>query len=177
MTSSKQNKAFIGIGSNVGNRIENIRKAVNLLSQNQNVELIAVSSVYESLPYGNSNQENFYNAVIKIQTSLSHYKLFELLKQLELQIGRLHREHWGPREIDLDILLFNNLILSDDVLTLPHKGMHLRDFVLLPLAEIDRKVIHPVYKLTADQLLNKIKNRTIISKIDENILKEEKEIG
>ncbi|AFH50079.1 7,8-Dihydro-6-hydroxymethylpterin-pyrophosphokinase [Ignavibacterium album JCM 16511] len=175
--SHEQHTAFIGIGSNLGNRIENIRKAVNLINETEGIQLLAVSSVYESLPFGNHNQQNFYNAVIKIQTNLTPFKLFELLKKFELMLGRIHRAHWGPREIDLDILLFNNLILSDDVLTLPHKEMHLRDFVLLPLAEIDRKVIHPVYKLTADQLLNKIKDRTIISKIDEKILKEEKEIG
>ncbi|MEP0861121.1 MAG: 2-amino-4-hydroxy-6-hydroxymethyldihydropteridine diphosphokinase [Ignavibacterium sp.] len=175
--SLEQHTAFIGIGSNIGKRIDNIRKAVHLINDTEGIELIAVSSVYESLPFGNHNQQNFYNAVIKIQTVLTPYKLFELLKKFEQMLGRIHRAHWGPREIDLDILLFDDLILSDDVLTLPHKGMHLRDFVLLPLAEIDDKIIHPVYKMTVKQLLNQIKDRTIISKIDEKILKEEKEIG
>lgn len=169
--------AFIGIGSNVGNRIENIRKAVSSISENREVELIAVSSVYESLPFGNHNQQNFYNAVIKVQTSLNHYELFDFLKKLELKVGRISRGHWGPREIDLDILLFDDLILSGDVLILPHKGMHLRDFVLLPLAEIDKSVVHPVLKISVNELLNQVKDRTIISKIDEKILIQEKEIG
>lgn len=169
--------AFIGIGSNVGNRIENIRKAVSSISENKEVELISVSSVYESLPFGNHNQQNFYNAVIKIQTSLPYFKLFDILKKIELKLGRISREHWGPREIDLDILLFDDLILSDDVLTLPHKGMHLRDFVLLPLAEIDKSAVHPVLKISVSELLNQIQERTIISKIDEKILIQEKEIG
>ncbi len=169
--------AYIGIGSNVGNRIENIRKAVSSISENKEVELISVSSVYESLPFGNNNQENFFNAVIKLKTSLTHYKLFDFLKKLELKLGRISREHWGPREIDLDILLFDDLILSDDVLTLPHKGMHLRDFVLLPLAEIDKSVVHPVLKISVNELLNQVQDRTIISKIDEKILIQEKEIG
>lgn len=175
--SSLKHIAFIGIGSNVGNRIENIRKALTFISENREVKLVAVSSVYESLPFGNHNQQNFYNAVIKVHTSLNHYKLFDFLKKLELKLGRISREHWGPREIDLDILLFDDLILSDDVLTLPHKGMHLRDFVLLPLAEIDKSVVHPVLKISVNDLLNQIKDRTIISKIDEKILIQEKEIG
>ncbi|MFN3695220.1 MAG: 2-amino-4-hydroxy-6-hydroxymethyldihydropteridine diphosphokinase [Ignavibacterium sp.] len=169
--------AFIGIGSNVGNRIENIRKAVSSISENKEVELISASSVYESLPFGNHNQKNFFNAVIKLKTSLTHYELFDFLKKLELKLGRISREHWGPREIDLDILLFDDLILSDDVLTLPHKGMHVRDFVLLPLAEIDKSVVHPVLKISVNELLNQVKDRTIISKIDEKILLREEEIG
>lgn len=169
--------AFIGIGSNVGNRIENIRKAVSSISENKEVELISASSVYESLPFGNHNQKNFFNAVIKLKTSLTHYELFDFLKKIELKLGRISREHWGPREIDLDILLFDDLILSDDVLTLPHKGMHLRDFVLLPLAEIDKSVVHPVLKISVNELLNQVQDRTIISKIDEKILIREEEIG
>lgn len=174
--SSQKHISFIGIGSNVGNRIENIRKAVNLITENKEIEIVAGSSVYESIPFGNRKQNNFYNAVIKIHTSLTQYELFELLKKFEQKLGRLRMEHWGPREIDLDILLFDDLILSDDVLTLPHKGMHLRDFVLLPLAEIDKTIVHPILKISITQLLNQIKDRTIISKIDEKILKQEKEI-
>lgn len=176
MMTSNPHTAFVGIGSNVGDRINYIREAVNLISSDPKVEVISVSSIYETLPFGNKNQQNFYNAVIKLHTSLSHQELHQLLKITELKLGRLYREHWGPREIDLDILLFDDLILSDDNLTLPHTGMHLRDFVLLPLSEIDKSVIHPVIKLSVSELLNQIKERTVISKIDEKILVEEKDI-
>ncbi|GMU94686.1 MULTISPECIES: 2-amino-4-hydroxy-6-hydroxymethyldihydropteridine diphosphokinase [Ignavibacterium] len=169
--SSGNHTAFIALGSNVGDRFENIRNAVALLAGNKSIELTAVSSVYETLPFGNHNQQNFYNAVVKIQTSSTVYYLFELLKKIELKLGRLNRSHWGPREIDLDILLFDNLILSDDVLTLPHKGMHLRDFVLLPLIEIDNSVVHPVLRIPLNELLNLVKERTIISKLEEKIIK------
>ncbi|MCA2005008.1 MAG: 2-amino-4-hydroxy-6-hydroxymethyldihydropteridine diphosphokinase [Ignavibacterium sp.] len=168
--SSGNHIAYIALGSNVGNRIENIRNAVALMAGNKTITLLAVSSVYETLPFGNQNQQNFFNAVIKIQTSSTAFLLFDLLKKIELKLGRLNRGHWGPREIDLDILLFDDLILNDDALTLPHKGMHLRDFVLLPLVEIDNSVVHPVLRTPLSHLLNLVKERTIISKLEEKII-------
>lgn len=169
--------AYIALGSNFGNRLNNLRNALGQLLENESVDLISASSIYESLPFGNHKQQNFYNAAIKIRTSLSHTELFYLLKKIELKTGRKLREHWGPREIDLDIIFFDDLILSDDVLTLPHKGIHLRDFVLMPLVEIDRNLIHPLLKISVSELLNRVKDRTIISKLDETLFKEEKEIG
>ncbi|MEJ5263423.1 MAG: 2-amino-4-hydroxy-6-hydroxymethyldihydropteridine diphosphokinase [Ignavibacterium sp.] len=175
--SDQNHIAYIALGSNVGDRLSNLRNALSHLLDNKTVELISTSSVYESLPFGNHNQQNFYNAAIKIRTSLAHNELFYLIKKIELKTGRQLRERWGPREIDLDILFFDDLILSDDVLTLPHKGIHLRDFVLMPLVEIDRNLIHPLLKISVSELLNRVKDRTIISKLDETLLKEEKEIG
>jgi 2-amino-4-hydroxy-6-hydroxymethyldihydropteridine diphosphokinase len=175
--SDKNHIAYIALGSNIGDRINNLRNAISYLLESNVVDLILSSSVYESLPYGNHNQQNFYNAVIKIRTSLLPLELFYLLKKTELKVGRQLRERWGPREIDLDILFYDDLILSDDVLTLPHKGIHLRDFVLLPLVELDKNFIHPSLRISLIELLNRVKDRTIISKIDETLLKQEKEIG
>jgi 2-amino-4-hydroxy-6-hydroxymethyldihydropteridine diphosphokinase len=175
--SDKKHIAFIALGSNVGDRINNLRNAITYLLESNVVDLILSSSVYESLPYGNHNQQNFYNAVIKIRTSLLPLELFYLLKKTELKVGRQLRERWGPREIDLDILFYDDLILSDDVLTLPHKGIHLRDFVLLPLVELDKNFIHPLLRISLIELLNRVKDRTIVSKIDETLLNQEKEIG
>lgn len=175
--SDKNHIAYIALGSNVGDRINNLRNAVGYLQESNSISLISSSSVYESLPYGKHNQQNFYNAVIKIRTSLLPLELFYLLKKTELKVGRQLRERWGPREIDLDILFYDDLILADDVLTLPHKGIHLRDFVLLPLVELDKNFIHPSLRISLIELLNRVKDRTIISKIDETLLKQEKEIG
>lgn len=175
--SDKNHIAYIALGSNVGDKINNLRNSVSYLLESNAVDLILCSSVYESLPYGNHNQQNFFNAVIKIKTSLLPLELFYLLKKTELKVGRQLRERWGPREIDLDILFYDDLILSDDILTLPHKGIHLRDFVLLPLVELDKNFVHPVFRISLSELLNRIKDRTIISKIDETLLKQEKEIG
>lgn len=175
--SDKNHIAYISLGSNVGDRINNLRSAVGYLLENNAIDLIQSSSVYESLPYGNYNQQNFYNAAIKIKTSLLPLELFYLLKKTELKVGRQLRERWGPREIDLDILFYDDLILSDDILTLPHKGIHLRDFVLLPLVELDKNFVHPLLKISLIELLNRVKDRTIISKLDDTLLKQEKEIG
>lgn len=175
--SYKNHIAYIALGSNVGDRINNLRSAVDYLLESNAIDVILSSSVYESLPYGNHNQQNFYNAAIKIKTSLLPLELFYLLKKTELKVGRQIRERWGPREIDLDILFYDDLILSDDILTLPHKGIHLRDFVLLPLIELDKNLVHPFLRTSLTELLNRVKDRTIISKLDETLLKQEKEIG
>lgn len=175
--SYKNHIAYIALGSNVGDRINNLRSAVDYLLESNAIDVILSSSVYESLPYGNHNQQNFYNAAIKIKTSLLPLELFYLLKKTELKVGRQIRERWGPREIDLDILFYDDLILSDDILTLPHKGIHLRDFVLLPLIELDKNLVHPLLRTSLTELLNRVKDRTIISKLDETLLKQEKEIG
>jgi 2-amino-4-hydroxy-6-hydroxymethyldihydropteridine diphosphokinase len=175
--SAKTHIVYIALGSNVGDRISNLRTAVSYLIENDKIDLLSVSSVYESVPFGNINQNNFYNAVIKIRTSLLPRELFSFLKLTELKVGRQLREHWGPREIDLDILFYDDLILSDDILTLPHKGIHLRDFVLMPLAELDKNLIHPSLRISVDELLNRVKDRTIISKTDKELIKQENEIG
>jgi 2-amino-4-hydroxy-6-hydroxymethyldihydropteridine diphosphokinase len=175
--SAKTHIVYIALGSNVGDRISNLRTAVSYLIESDKIDLLSVSSVYESVPFGNINQNNFYNAVIKIRTSLLPRELFSFLKLTELKVGRQLREHWGPREIDLDILFYDDLILSDDILTLPHKGIHLRDFVLVPLAELDKNLIHPLLRISVDELLNRVKDRTIISKTDKELIEQENEIG
>lgn len=102
-----------------------------------------VSSIYESSPYGDLKQEDFFNAVFKIKTYYKPLELFEFLKKVEEQVGRKKTIKWGPREIDLDILFYNNLILEDEQLTIPHKDILNRDFVLIPLCEIAPELEHP----------------------------------
>ena len=133
-------------------------------------EVVAVSSVYETKPFGYKNQDNFLNAVIKINTKNTLLGLFEFLKRTESKLGRQTEIEWGPREIDLDILFFNDLIYSDENITIPHKGIMDRDFVLIPLSEIEPELIHPVVakKISEIELPNTGSN--IISKFDINIL-------
>ena len=102
-----------------------------------------VSSIYESSPYGDLKQEDFFNAVFKIKTYYRPLELFGFLKKVEEQVGRKKTIKWGPREIDLDILFYNNLILEDEQLTIPHKDILNRDFVLIPLCEIAPELEHP----------------------------------
>ncbi len=104
----------------------------------------SVSSFYETKPYGKTDQGNFINAVIGIETEYSVLNLFEFLKGIENGLGRQTVERWGPREIDLDILFYNDLIYEDENITIPHEGIILRDFVVIPMSEIAGDFVHPV---------------------------------
>lgn len=139
-----KNIAYIGIGSNVGVQINKIDYAIELVDSNPHCEVEAVSSIYESSPYGDIIQSEFFNAVFKIKTYFELKELFMFLKSVEQQVGRTVAQKWGPREIDLDILFFNDLVYSDDEITIPHKDLLNRDFVLVPLYEIASDLIHPL---------------------------------
>ncbi len=166
MESEKINTVYIGIGSNEGNSINYLKSGIVEISNLDSCKLLQVSSFYESLPFGNENQNNFFNAVIKISTRFDHLALLEKLKNIEQKLGRIKREHWGPREIDLDILFFNNLIFSNEIITLPHQGVIFRDFVLVPLCEIEAEFIHPVFQKKVCSFISDLKIKNIIRKID-----------
>ena len=138
-----KNIAYIGIGSNVGVQINKIDYAIELIDSNPSCEVESVSSIYESSPYGDIIQGEFFNAVFKIKTYFELKELFKFLKLVEQQVGRKVTTKWGPREIDLDILFFNDLVFSDEEITVPHKDLLNRDFVLVPLSEIAPELIHP----------------------------------
>ncbi len=135
---------YIGFGSNVGDRLTNIQNSLKLIEGHPGCKIYKISSVYESKAFGNLNQDNFYNMVAKVKTNLDPPQLFKFLKDIEKKIGRVKREKWGPREIDLDILLYDDLVFSEPGLTIPHKGILERYFVLIPLLEIEPEIIHPV---------------------------------
>jgi len=153
------NIAYIGIGSNEGNKRTNIKSAIDLINEIADCNIEKISSVYETLPFGDIEQDNFFNAVIKISTKLNPQELFIELKKIEQRLGRIIREKWGPREIDLDVLLFNDLIFSDEIITLPHKGIIYRDFVLVPLIEIEPELIHPVFNKKIVDFVLDLKNK------------------
>jgi 2-amino-4-hydroxy-6-hydroxymethyldihydropteridine diphosphokinase len=142
---------YIGIGSNLGNRHENCFRAIELLQQNG---LLATkqSSMHETEPWGVTDQPAFVNMAIEIETDLDPQKLLSLLKKIEKDMGRQETLRWGPRIIDLDILLYNAITLNTDALTIPHPLMHEREFVLKPLAEIAKDMIHPVLKRKINDL-------------------------
>ena len=165
MDTEKVNSVFIGLGSNIGNRTEFISSAIKEISIAGNCKIKAISSLYESLPFGDIEQENFFNAVIKVETNLDHFSLLEKLNEIEQKLGRVKRERWGPREIDIDILFFNDLIFSDEIITLPHKGVIYRDFVLVPLCEIEPEFVHPVYNKKICDFIVDLKQKNIIRKI------------
>lgn len=174
MNREQLNIAFIGIGSNVGDKAVSIKAAIELINESVSSKVEIVSSIYETLPFGNIEQENYFNSVIKISTKLNPHELFAELKNIEQKLGRLKREKWGPREIDLDILFFNDLIISDEIITLPHKGIIYRDFVMIPLTEIEPEKVHPVFNKKMIDLVKELKKKNIINKITEPINTEEK---
>lgn len=109
-------------------------------------EISALSSIYEAKPFGISEQDNYLNAVIKLKTSFELHDLFKFIKNIEVELGRKQTFKWGPREIDLDLLFYDEVILKDENITIPHPGIHQRDFVLIPLQEIEPGFFHPVLK-------------------------------
>ena len=155
--------AYIGCGSNIGDRLSHIQKALHTLSETEGITLQKISSVYKTDPVGYEAQAQFLNGVAAIQTSLSPLALLHTVKHIETAIGRKHRIRWGPREIDLDILIYGDLCIQTENLVIPHPEMHLRGFVLVPLAEIAPDLIHPVFQETIQTLRNRLDDDKSVS--------------
>lgn len=140
-------RVFIGLGSNLGDRLANLERAVEAL-QSRGIEVRRVSSVYETDPVG-PPQPDFLNAVCEIWTELAPRDLLAELKAIEEEVGRRRKERWGPREIDLDLLLYGDLQVDEPGLTVPHRELTRRDFVLVPLLELDPNLELPSGELVS----------------------------
>lgn len=146
---------LIGLGSNIGNRENHIKMAIYELHKHAEISVDKISSLYETKPMGMVDQPNFLNAVISIHTILEPYNLLKVCLNIESQMGRVRYQRWGPRNIDIDILIYHDLIIQDEVLQIPHPRLHERSFVLIPLQEIAYDT--PVYqRLTPGELLEKM---------------------
>jgi 2-amino-4-hydroxy-6-hydroxymethyldihydropteridine diphosphokinase len=146
---------YIGIGSNLGDRKANCMRAIELLA-GKGIVVRKESSLYETDPWGDKNQPKFINMAIEIETELKPQDLLGILAGIEKEFGRKKSCKWGPRIIDLDILLYNSITIDQDDLKIPHPFMHERDFVLKPLYEIAPDVKHPVLNLSTGELLQKL---------------------
>jgi 2-amino-4-hydroxy-6-hydroxymethyldihydropteridine diphosphokinase len=150
---------YIGLGSNLGNRLANIRKAIELMEE-EGIEIIDKSSLYETEPVGYKQQGWFLNSVVRGKTELSPKRLWKMLEKIEKLMGREKEVKWGPRIIDLDILFYGNKILNDEQLQIPHSELHKRRFVLVPLQEIAPQLVHPVLNKSIRELLGELKDNS-----------------
>lgn len=143
--------AYIALGSNLGDKEKNLQRAIMLLMQ-QGIDVEKVSSFISTEPYGVTDQPQFLNAVCRVRTTLTPLALLDVLLATELAMGRVRLRHWGERNIDLDLLLYEDVVMDVPRLRLPHPDMQNRDFVLLPLAEIAPELVHPTLKKTIQEL-------------------------
>lgn len=127
---------LIGLGSNMGDREQNLQQALRLLENEGGVLINKVSSIYETAPFGVMDQADFLNMAASIETHLPPEKLLQLCLKVEENMGRIRTRHWGPRIIDIDLLIYDNLHIRDESLTLPHPGIVHRSFVLVPLRDV-----------------------------------------
>lgn len=137
----KTSDAFIALGSNIGDKTVNINHAITLLTEHDDIRLLARSSDYRTPPWGKTDQDWFVNACIGVATSLSPHELLRRCLETEEEMGRKRAEKWGPRLIDLDVLLHGDAVLSDAELILPHPHITARAFVLAPLADIAPNIL------------------------------------
>ncbi|CAM3122849.1 2-amino-4-hydroxy-6-hydroxymethyldihydropteridine diphosphokinase [Leuconostoc rapi] len=128
--------AYLSLGANIGDRLANLQQAVTLLQKTKGIDITDVSNVYETQPVGGVVQDDFYNLAVRIDTELSAPELLTRLHEIESHLKRVRKIHWGPRTIDIDILLFGDDMWSDDTLTVPHREMANRRFVLTPLLDV-----------------------------------------
>jgi 2-amino-4-hydroxy-6-hydroxymethyldihydropteridine diphosphokinase len=148
---------YIGIGSNLGDREGNCLRAIELMEE-RGLEVKGRSRTYETEPWGVKDQPRFINMAVSVETELAPQKLLSLLKEIEKLLGRTETVRYGPRTIDLDILLYDTLVVKEGDMEIPHPLMHERDFVLVPLAEIAPEAVHPVMGKTIRELRDGLKH-------------------
>lgn len=157
-------KVYLGLGSNKGERLSFLSSALSGIAQLPRTKVAAISSVYETEPVGKKDQPEFLNAVAEVHTELPPTVLLRELKNLERDLGRLERTRWGPREIDIDILYYDDLVFQDELLRVPHNELANRRFVLIPLNEIAPGLIDPARKLSTLDLLKFCRDTSSVRK-------------
>lgn len=154
-----ENKAYIALGSNMGDRFGYLTEAIILLERHEKIAVVNTSSVYETDPVGYTDQDQFLNMAIKVETNLSPVELLDTCLDIELELGRKREIKWGPRTLDLDILLYNHENVEIEKLTIPHPRMSERAFVILPLLEMDPNLTLPTMKEPLKNCLLSIPDR------------------
>ena len=157
---------FLLLGSNLGDRKNNLQIARNAIAASVGT-LLEASSVYRTAAWGKTDQPEFLNQALKVETTLSPEHILEEILKIEKNMGRIRVEKWGERIMDIDILLYDDNQLTSPVLTLPHAQLERRRFALVPLTEIGGEVIHPVYKIKISDLLSQCNDSLEVEKVSE----------
>jgi len=158
------NRAYLLTGGNIGNRLKELDNAAAFLKEEAG-EIVALSGIYETAAWGKTDQPTFLNQCIAIETALDASKLLTVIMGVEIKMGRHRQEKYGPRVIDIDILLYNDDIINHTSLTVPHPQLINRRFALTPLAEIAPDVVHPVFKKTISELLRECNDALPVKKL------------
>ena len=160
-------EAYVGLGANLGNPEETFGHALS--SMGTFSEVLGVSGLYRSKPYGFSRQPDFLNAAARIRTKLDPLNLLRKLQEIEKNLGKVVERENGPRLIDLDLLFYEDKVLKTDDLTLPHPEIHKRDFVLKPLEELNPDLFHPTRKKTISELLKNLDEKYVSGKLSKDV--------
>ena len=155
--SRKWHKVYLSVGSNMGDRRKNIRDGIKYIDKKEGIRILSISKLIETKPYGKTDQDDFINGAVALETMLEPYELLELLQDAEKASGRVKKEQWGPRTLDMDIMFYDDLIMAEDDLVIPHYDMAAREFVLKPLYEIASYVVHPITRKTVAQMYSELR--------------------
>lgn len=157
---------YIGLGSNVGDRVDYLKRAIDLLDKHPLISVRKVSAFYETEPLEYPDQEWFVNAVVEVSTEMPPMALLDALQGIEKQLQRQRTMRWGPRTIDLDVLLYGDELIAEPRLQVPHIRMHDRAFVLVPMADIAPEVMHPVIGISIRELLDGLPKMTEVHPLE-----------
>lgn len=158
----KTKKVYLGLGSNLGDRETYIKKALHNIAQKPDIKITGQSNLIETPPLGGADQPDYINAVAAVKTTLSPVDFFNRLNETEKKLGRTRKKKWSSRPIDLDLLIFDSEVINTPRLTVPHPRMHLRSFVLKGLCQLAPGLIHPVMKVTVEELLQRLGGRSFV---------------
>ncbi len=158
-------RVLLSIGSNLSHRMRRCKEAIEKLRMEEGITVVRCSSFYETSPWGRKDQPDFINAAVEVETELSPFELLGLVKNMEIELGREEGERWGPRIIDLDIILWEDKIIDNRELKIPHPEMHRRRFVLEPLCEIAPERVHPILGRTVRELLHGCEDTEKVRKV------------
>jgi len=155
---------YLSLGSNIGDRVGYIQQATSLLSASESINIVTTSSFYETEPWGMESNNWFVNAVVQITTTLSPDELLNECQRIEAQLGRKRDDSntYSDRNIDIDIIFYDNLIINNERLTIPHKLFHKRVFMLVPMLEIADNFVHPFFGKTVESLFEAIENPEVV---------------